>query len=403
MKISQWIGLFFFWIVTQRIPFVKYDSNGTFFQQIWHKQLNFFEYDSKIWIFFKKNKRLTEFNPLSSNMTKELAFFLEYDAQNWTFKKKICLELNLFFFKIRLKHLNTFWKYDSKNSTLYFWLDSKYWTFYFEYGSKNWTLFYVTQRMFFFFKKKKRLKELKPFLKNKTWLKELEFFDNYFKKWGSFEYDSNIFFYKIDSQNWTFFFYKCDSKKLNFFFRTLLEELNPFSLRLKELNPFFLIRLWDLNPFFNTTQKLTQQIWLGILFFKYDSKNCFFEYDSTNWTFFRMTPSTQLLFSKWLKKLNFIQKNDSKNWIFFEMTQRNWTLIFYIWLKELNFFIRLKELNFFSQFRLKELNFLRYDPNNWTFFRLKELNFFSVWHSWSTFLKNMTHRIELFFITTHRN
>ena len=48
-----------------------------------------------------------------------------------------------------------------------------------------------------------------------------------------------------------------------------------------------------------------------------------------------------------------------------------------VWRKELNFFIWLTELNFF-QFRLKELNFLRYDPNNWTFFLQTQLKFFKI-------------------------
>ena len=144
----QWVKeLDFFFNVTQRIPFVKYDSNGTFFLQIWHKELNFFEYDSKIW-FFSKKKPLTEFNLFSSNITKELAFISWIWRTELKIFFQICLELN-FFFQIRLKHLNTFGKYDSKNWTFYFWLDSKYWILYFEYGSKNWTLFDVTQRIVF--------------------------------------------------------------------------------------------------------------------------------------------------------------------------------------------------------------------------------------------------------------
>ena len=156
------------------------------------------------------------------------------------------------------------------------------------------------------------------------------------KNWLS---ELNLFFSNVTQKNWTFF-------------SNVTPRIESFSLRLKELNPFFLIRLWELNPFFNTTLKLTQKIWLVILFFKDDSKNCFFEYDSTNWTFFfRMTPSTQLLFSKWLKKLEFYSKKNSKNWIFF--------------------FERYdpKQLNFFFQFRLKELNFFQYDTQNWTFFK----------------------------------
>ena len=56
---SQRLGPFL--NVTQRIPCVKYDSNGTFFFHIWHKELTFW-----VWI-------------------KELdSFFFEHDAKNWT-------------------------------------------------------------------------------------------------------------------------------------------------------------------------------------------------------------------------------------------------------------------------------------------------------------------------------
>ena len=121
------------------------------------------KYDTKNWTFFGK-KKVTEFNLYSSNMTKELAFFswiwrkelnplfLEYHAQNWILFSNLP-RIEPFFFKIRLKHLNTFGKFDSKNWTLYFWLNSKYWTLYFEYGSKNGTHFFGTQRIVFFSKK----------------------------------------------------------------------------------------------------------------------------------------------------------------------------------------------------------------------------------------------------------
>ena len=107
----------FFWIVTQRIPFVKYDSHGLFSSKYDTKNWTFFEYDSKIWIFWKKK---------TNNIIQP--FFFEYDQRigffSWIWRKElnpfswiwctelnpffqICLELNFFFFKIRLQHLRT--------------------------------------------------------------------------------------------------------------------------------------------------------------------------------------------------------------------------------------------------------------------------------------------------------
>ena len=128
---SQWIGPFFIglWLKEYLVPNMtrmelsssKYDAKN------WT-----FEYDSN---FFKKKKRLTEFNLYSSKMTKELAFFLNMtqriepfiflnmthrikpfifkSVSNWTFFFKelnslflIILEVLNFFFWVRLKELN---------------------------------------------------------------------------------------------------------------------------------------------------------------------------------------------------------------------------------------------------------------------------------------------------------
>ena len=129
-NMTQRIELFL--SMTQRFDFFfdkKESQNSTFFLRIWPKN-------------WRK-----ELNPL----------FLEYDAQNWILFSNLPRIEPFFFFKIRLKHLNTFGKYDSKNWTLYLWLDSKYWTLYFEYGSKNWTHFFGTQRNVFFKKKTQRI------------------------------------------------------------------------------------------------------------------------------------------------------------------------------------------------------------------------------------------------------
>ena len=237
----------FFFNVTQRIPFVKYDSNGTFFFQIWHKELNFFWVWLKEWNFFQKKNRLTELNLFSSNMTQriepfiswiwrlDLDLFSKYDSKSWTifensFDMTQRFELILLIwleemnsFLIRLEELsfffNTtqriehFWIRRKEFNTLLIWLkdffqknDSKNWTFlkydskccfceknwlkelnsfFFGYDSKNWTLFSdMTQRIEPIFNTTRSIE----FFKQKLWLKEFIFINK-----------------KHDSKNWTFF------------------------------------------------------------------------------------------------------------------------------------------------------------------------------------------------------
>ena len=144
--------------------------------------------------FFSKKIRLTEFNLFSSNMTKELAFFLEYDEKNWTlyflnmthrikpFFKPVSnwtfffnmtqrIELILLIwlkelnslFLIKLEVLNSlFWKRLKELNTFV----NMTQRIVFSKKKKN------ESKIFFFFKTTQRI-EL--FLKNKTWLKEVKF------------------------------------------------------------------------------------------------------------------------------------------------------------------------------------------------------------------------------------
>ena len=67
-----------------------------------------------------------------------------------------------------------------------------------------------------------------------------------------------------------------------FFFSKFTRRIESFSLRLKELNPFFQIRLQELNPSIKRLKDFVLQFWLNELnFFSYDFKNSTF--------FFKMT------------------------------------------------------------------------------------------------------------------
>ena len=275
----------FFWIVTQRILFVKYDSNGTFFLQIWHKELNFFEYDSKIWFFSKKNH--------SQNSTfflriwpKNWPLFLEYDAQNWTLFFQICLELN-FFFQNTTQTFEHFWKIWLKELNFLFLIRLEVLNSLFWIRLKELNPFWCDSKNCF---SKKRLKELNYFMnmtqrffEKKMWLKESNFFfyDSRFNLFVFFFFKIDFFkkkkkimtqrieFFEYDSKNWTFFFFENDSQNWIF------SELNHFSLNVLD-----------------SQNCITQRIffWMELL---YMTKNgtktlidLFFEYDSKNWTFF---------------------------------------------------------------------------------------------------------------------
>ena len=242
---SQWIApLFFLGLWLKEYLLSNMTRMELFSSKYDTKNWTFFEYDSKIWIFFLKKKgsqnstsflRIWPKNwPFFLNMTQRIEPFISWvwrtelnpfckSVLNWTFfflnttqtfehVWKIWLkELNSLFL-IKLEVLNSLFWIRLKELNPFFW-DSKELFFFSKNDSKNCTLFW-----------------------NKTWLKELEFFYNYFENWGSFEYDSN-FEQKLTLRTEPFFF-KCDSKKFNLFFSNVTRRIESFSLRLKELNPF---------------------------------------------------------------------------------------------------------------------------------------------------------------------
>ena len=249
----QWVEEFdFFLNMTQRIPFVNYDSNGTFFSNMTQRIELFFSLTPRIEVFLQKNTthRIEPFFPKKKTWPKNWLFFWNMTQRiepfiSWRTELKLFSNMSRIepFFKIWLKELNTllnttqriehfvnmtqrielFLKYDSKCcfcekidsricffknwSLFYMWLkelnflenDSQNWNFFFEYDSHNWT--------FFFLKKKKKNKDLNSFF---------------------FGYDSKIeLFFWFDSKKWTLFL-------------IWLKELNFLNDSLKNFNFFFL-------------------------------------------------------------------------------------------------------------------------------------------------------------------
>ena len=215
------------------------------------------------------------------------------------------------------------------------------------------------------------------------WLKELKFFLN-LTQWiepSFFNMSRRIepSFCVLYSKNWPFFWTWLT--ELNLFF-TSLEDLNPFLMWHRELNLLF----WS------TTQRIEP----------------FSKHDSKNWTFcFNVTQRIEF-FLMWLKELissNVTQRielfsnvYDSQNWTFSEYDSKNCTLLFSIWVKELNpfFKILLTKKNLFKIWR-KELNcFFQYDAKNEPFLWFEKMNLFNMIQKKTFF--NMTLNIELFFL-----
>ena len=153
------------------------------------------------------------------------------------------------------------------------------------------------------------------------------------------------------------------------------------------------------------TQRIEHLTWLKVLIelFKNITQRieCFFEYDSKNWTFLSMFVFLTKIhrfepFSTWLREnepdfQNLTQRiepssqKDSKNWSLKDYLipttkpsydSRNWTF-FCIWIKEI------------------KLLFQIYDSNYWTFSEQNSQNWtpLKIWLAeQDLFLKNMTHR-----------
>ena len=157
-------------------------------------------------------------------------------------------------------------------------------------------------------------------------------------------------------------------KELNRIFKNLTQRIEHSSLG--DSKNWTLFTKWhkELNPFLNMTHRNFSELQLKkfsyeICLTKLKELNLLFTNVSKNWTFWRknmthrtepffhVTHGIEPFFPKWVIEIEPFFLHDSKNW----------TLLFWIWLKELNFFFEywLKELNFL---------FLEYDAKNWTFF-----------------------------------
>ena len=107
----------------------------------------------------------------------------------------------------------------------------------------------------------------------------------------------------------------------------------------------------------------------------------------------------ELIFSNVTQRIElFSNVYDSQNWTFSEYDSKNCTLLFSIWVKELNPFFKIL---------LTKKTFSKYGAKNWTvFFNMtQKMNLFydsrkwicSIWFKKRTFF-NMTLNIELFFL-----
>ena len=112
------------------------------------------------------------------------------------------------------------------------------------------------------------------------------FFYNYFFYLRFFWIWLNFFFYRMTFRT-ELFFSNVTQKNWTFFFRMLLEELNTFYIDSKNWT-FFPNKTPRIEPFNNTTQ------WFCSL----NMTQFFFEYDSTNWIFFSMTPKHSIFVFK---------------------------------------------------------------------------------------------------------
>ena len=321
--------------------------------------------------------------------------------------RKKAQRIELFFFWIWLKELNSFFLNTTQRIEPFFECDSN-WNFWLKISQKN-------SKLIFSHDPKNRtrffsiwLKELNLFrLDSKIWCysvwpKELNFF------WlGLTELDP---FLEYDSENWIFswVFY------MSTFFKNDAENWTLFSLNMTQrIEPFFLW-MWrkELNPFF----------------FECDVKNWnfFLEYDAKNWTLFLFEAKKRTFISLiWMTpRIVFSNKKYSMNWTFWNMTQRiehlnhvskrrlrEWnSLKFFLkWLIELNLFFSfsrwLKELKSFFNMtqRIEPFVFLKTSQRIEYFFQkmLKELNLSFIWTTflhdsmnWTFF--NLTRRVESF-------
>ena len=173
---------------------------------------------------------LKELNPFFNTTRRIEPFFLQYDAENWSFCSWIWRrELNLLFLNMTQRIEPFFLEYDSKSWTFFMTVSflKKKWVKelnLFQYDSKNWISYYAffntTHRIepWFYWIQHTELNLfftwLKLFL---VWLKELNLFVEYDSKNRTFfECDSKDFFFKknnntsqrieFESKDWILFF-----------------------------------------------------------------------------------------------------------------------------------------------------------------------------------------------------
>ena len=170
--------------------------------------MNFFEYDSKTWI-----------------------FFFEYDSKNWTFCSNTTQRIEPFPdttqriepFLVQLKELNLFFYMTQRIELFPVWLTE----------------------LNFFFKKKKRFTEIEPFLCIR--LREMDLFLGH------------------DAKSWTPYFLHMTQRIEPIIFLNMTHRIEPSFIVTQRIELFFSIWFKELNSFLHMTQRielhfLTQRI-----------------------------------------------------------------------------------------------------------------------------------------------
>ena len=206
LKMSQRIGPFF-WNVTQRILPSNMTRMELFSSKYNTQSWTFFEHDSRNCFFFKKKN--------SQKRLKELNTFLIWLNFFYFFKKT-----QRFFFKKKLKELNSLKNKTWLKELRFFWVWLRY--FFQKIDSQNWTFFWMwLKKIEPFFPT--LLEELNPFhYDSKNWTlfpnktPRIEPFNNTTQRFCSSIMTQKCIFFEYDSTNWTFFVWL---QALNFCFQ----------------------------------------------------------------------------------------------------------------------------------------------------------------------------------------
>ena len=331
----------YFWM-TQRIELLYMTQRMEPFFWIWLRELNFLINKT----ITQRNEpffiSLTELNPFSLNMTKELdSFFLNLTQRIGPF------------FQIWLQEMNFFQNMTHRIEPFFLNLTHRIELFLVEYDSTNWTLFLLTQRLVFF------QCDTKSFFFLQTWLWAFNPFE---------KFDSRI----------RLFLKKTMTHRMEPFFSIWLKELNPFQNIAQRTEPLSTYDSKNWTLFQNITHRIEpfstcdSKNWTFFSkeLFQYDSKDEIFQYVLKSWTLFCFDLKNWQFLEKWVKYLN----------------------PFWKWLKELNFFHMIQIIEPYFEKRLTELNFLKL---------LSELSFFFEKNQRIERIEpflDITQRIELFFV-----